>query len=306
MFPSLQHVLMWMVLWSNVRGRSSHHLIMQYFMPVPLPARLPRTATWRVTLSQSSLLLGPVGVRRDVKVLTSTDVGYRCAKAIRSRRWWWLFQSLSHVQFFAIPWTMPGSSVHGISQARILEWVAISFSRGSSWPRDQTHVSCIGRQILYHWATRDAWREGSGGAGGTKITARESEQPLWLSGQWRGWLKAAMPKGSVRDRITCQGPLPASKSWVYWGGFLEISQLVQRQCHCREAVVLLGECSGGQVTHKLKGPERSSQRGQILPGLWIWITTESQSVLQTLTRLWASWTKLEICFYWKDWIISIV
>ena len=35
------------------------------------------------------------------------------------------------------------SSVHRISQARILEWVAISFSMGSSWPKDQTHVSCI-------------------------------------------------------------------------------------------------------------------------------------------------------------------
>ena len=43
----------------------------------------------------------------------------------------------------------PGSSVHGIFQARILEWVAISFSRGSSWPRDQTCVSCIVRQTLY-------------------------------------------------------------------------------------------------------------------------------------------------------------
>ena len=39
----------------------------------------------------------------------------------------------------------PGTSVHGISQARILEWVAISFSRGSSQSRDQTCVSCIGR-----------------------------------------------------------------------------------------------------------------------------------------------------------------
>ena len=48
-----------------------------------------------------------------------------------------------------------GSSAHGISQTRILEWVAISFSRGSSKPRNQTHVSCIGRQILYHWATRE-------------------------------------------------------------------------------------------------------------------------------------------------------
>ena len=37
----------------------------------------------------------------------------------------------------------PGSSVHGISQAIILEWVVIPFSRKSSWPRDQTHISCI-------------------------------------------------------------------------------------------------------------------------------------------------------------------
>ena len=41
--------------------------------------------------------------------------------------------------------SFPGSSVHGIFQARILEWVAISFSRGSSWPRRQTHASCIGK-----------------------------------------------------------------------------------------------------------------------------------------------------------------
>ena len=52
----------------------------------------------------------------------------------------------------------PGSSVYGIFQARILEWVTISYSRGSSWPRDQTHVfcaSCIGKQILYHCSTRE-------------------------------------------------------------------------------------------------------------------------------------------------------
>ena len=50
----------------------------------------------------------------------------------------------------------PGSCVHGISQARILEWVAISLSKGSSRPKDQTWVSCIGKWILYHWATREA------------------------------------------------------------------------------------------------------------------------------------------------------
>ena len=49
-----------------------------------------------------------------------------------------------------------GSSVYGILQARILEWVASSFSRASSPPRDLTHVPCIGREILYHWATREA------------------------------------------------------------------------------------------------------------------------------------------------------
>ena len=50
----------------------------------------------------------------------------------------------------------PGSSVHGISQARILVRVSISFFRGSSWPRDQTLISCSSRQILYYWTTREA------------------------------------------------------------------------------------------------------------------------------------------------------
>ena len=48
----------------------------------------------------------------------------------------------------------PGSSVHEIFQARILEWSAISYSRGSSQPRERTQISCIsciGRQVLCHW-----------------------------------------------------------------------------------------------------------------------------------------------------------
>ena len=51
-----------------------------------------------------------------------------------------------------------GFSVHGILQARILEWVAISFSTGSSWPRDQTQVSRIRGRRFYLWATREAPR----------------------------------------------------------------------------------------------------------------------------------------------------
>ena len=61
-------------------------------------------------------------------------------------------QSLSRVRLFCVPrhCSLPCFPVRGILQARVLEWVAISFSRGSSQPRDQTHVSCIGRRVLYH------------------------------------------------------------------------------------------------------------------------------------------------------------
>ena len=49
-----------------------------------------------------------------------------------------------------------GSSVHEILQARILEWIAIPFSRGSSQPRDGTQVSCIAGRFFTSWATREA------------------------------------------------------------------------------------------------------------------------------------------------------
>ena len=49
-----------------------------------------------------------------------------------------------------------GSSVHGILQARILEWVAISFSRGSSQPRNRTLVSCVAGRFFTDWAMREA------------------------------------------------------------------------------------------------------------------------------------------------------
>ena len=52
--------------------------------------------------------------------------------------------------------SLPGSSVHGILWVRILEWIAIPFSRGSSWLRDQTQVSCIASRFFTVWATREA------------------------------------------------------------------------------------------------------------------------------------------------------
>ena len=57
---------------------------------------------------------------------------------------WWQF----HCSVLLVAASPPGSSVYGVSCANILDWVAISFSRAYSWPRDWTHVSCIGRRIV--------------------------------------------------------------------------------------------------------------------------------------------------------------
>ena len=66
--------------------------------------------------------------------------------------------SRCHVQLFYEPMdcSPPGSSVRVTSQARVLEWVDISFFRGSSQSRDQICISCIDRQILCHWTTQEA------------------------------------------------------------------------------------------------------------------------------------------------------
>ena len=79
------------------------------------------------------------------------NIGSCCSVAI-------VFQLLSHVPLFSdtLDCSLPNSFVHGISQARILEWVAISFFRGSFWLRNWTWVASTGRQILHGWATRAA------------------------------------------------------------------------------------------------------------------------------------------------------
>ena len=68
------------------------------------------------------------------------------------------WKSLSLVGLLATLWTVAcqGSSIHGILQARILEWVAIPFFRGSSQPRDRAQVSSIAAGFFTIWATREA------------------------------------------------------------------------------------------------------------------------------------------------------
>ena len=85
--------------------------------------------------------------------------------------------------------SLPLSSIHGIFQARVLEWVAISFSRGSSQPRDQTQVSCIVGRRFTIWATREdmtcGWHHPYGRKWRTKEPLDESERE-----EWKSWLKA--------------------------------------------------------------------------------------------------------------------
>ena len=91
----------------------------------------------------------------DIQTMEYYSMPKRNEKTCASKPWndvCGCVQLLSRLRLFATPWT-PGSSVHGIPQARILEWAAIFFSRGSFLPRDQTwisYISCICRQILNH------------------------------------------------------------------------------------------------------------------------------------------------------------
>ena len=90
----------------------------------------------------------------------------------------------------------PDSSVRVISQARILECIAISSSQGSSWLRDQTGISWIGRWILYHWAT---WKALSGGSE-HKLLACCSDKKTLCSLPGIGW--AMSGKGSQQEVLS--------------------------------------------------------------------------------------------------------
>ena len=93
-------------------------------------------------------------------------------------------KSLSCVRLFATP---PGSSIHGILQAEILEWVAISFSRGSSRPRDQTQVS--------HIAGRHC-----------NECCEKSKKPYWHNLHWTIWTHSRQSTSQTWSHWSPQHP----------------------------------------------------------------------------------------------------
>ena len=89
-----------------------------------------------------------------------------------------------------LDYSLPGSFIHAIFQARILKWVVISSSWGLSWPTDRTCISCTGRWILYRWAT---WK------------------PLWDN----IWMQSSTGQNSVNDPVLlrCDPSLGFPTAW---------------------------------------------------------------------------------------------
>ena len=108
-------------------------------------ASCPRSHTRKV----GQISAGPLGTER-VTASMSDPFSQNCCCC-------WLVAKLCLTSCDPMYYSPPGSSVHGIYQAIILEWAVTCFSRWSSWSSDWTHVSCIGRWTLYHRATWQAY-----------------------------------------------------------------------------------------------------------------------------------------------------
>ena len=125
---------------------------------------------------------------------------------------------------------LPGSSVHGIFQARILEWVAISFSRRSSWPRDWTQVSCIVGRCFTIWATREVpgWESWAiKNAEHQRINAFK----LWC---WRRLLRVSWTARRSNQTILRKSTLNIHwKDWCWSWSSSTLATCCKGQIHCK-------------------------------------------------------------------------
>ena len=99
----------------------------------------------------------------------------------------------------------PGSSVHGVLQVRILEWVAIPFSRGSSQPRVRTHVSCLASGFFYHWASWEAQ------VSGYKIIVRITLQLFFILSNQLQYFGHLMQRANSSEKTLMLGKIEGRK-----------------------------------------------------------------------------------------------
>ena len=97
-----------------------------------------------------------VKVHRGIRNMNRRKFMKRAVHSVQGLGKWKWSRSVVSDSLQPMDCSPPSSSVHGIFQARLLEWVAISFSRGSSQPRDWTWVSCTAGRLFTVWATREA------------------------------------------------------------------------------------------------------------------------------------------------------
>ena len=129
--------------------------------------------------------------------------------------------------------SLPGSSVHGISQAGILEWVAISFTWGSSWPKDGHHLSCIGRRTLRNLAASERSLASSTIWVYDKFCDLEESPYLTILAPWSQtskWAQNYEKAMSIQSMVMYSSSLRGLRQWIFW--FLAILHVLSFSTVC--------------------------------------------------------------------------
>ena len=119
-----------------------------------------------INISPNKIDKWPISIWSCLTLLVIREIQIKPKKTWRCGMWiiylsWVKFTQSCPTLCDPMDCSASGSSVHGILQAKILEWFAILFSRGSSWPKDRTfQVSCIAGRFFTIWATRESYLSG--------------------------------------------------------------------------------------------------------------------------------------------------